>query len=240
HHRRRQGIPVGESPHLAPRRRRRWEGRQGGVGRGRAGTWHSGPCGMVAERAETGRDGDDRHESREGRHEGRDHRARHQGRRHHPVESTQPAVRRTRMQKIIGSIAGAAILLGASPFVSARAAEPADQGSSPSAATPDFSGVYYPFQQGRGGGQRAAAPPAGAQRGGPPPRPTQSAPLSDGSQGRSPDAPSLTPEYLAKWEMMRKSRIAGSYEFDNNAKCLPPGMPAMMGMAYGMEVMQTK
>jgi len=45
---------------------------------------------------------------------------------------------------------------------------------------------------------------------------------------------------MAKWEMMRKSRIAGSYEFDNNAKCLPPGMPAMMGMAYGMEVMQTK
>ena len=39
---------------------------------------------------------------------------------------------------------------------------------------------------------------------------------------------------------MRKSRIAGSYEFDNNAKCLPPGMPAMMNMAYGMEVMQTK
>ena len=32
--------------------------------------------------------------------------------------------------------------------------------------------------------------------------------------------------------------MAGSYEFDNNAKCLPPGMPAMMGMAYGMEVMQ--
>ena len=32
--------------------------------------------------------------------------------------------------------------------------------------------------------------------------------------------------------------MACSYEFDNNAKCLPPGMPAMMGMAYGMEVMQ--
>jgi hypothetical protein len=107
---------------------------------------------------------------------------------------------------------------------------------------PDFSGVYYPFQPGRAGGaggQRGAAPPAG-QRGAPPPRPTQSAPLSDGSQGRSPEAPSLTPEYLAKWEVMRKSRMAGSYEFDNNAKCLPPGMPAMMGMAYGMEVMQTK
>ena len=39
---------------------------------------------------------------------------------------------------------------------------------------------------------------------------------------------------------MRKSRIAGSYEYDNSAKCLPPGMPAMMSMAYGMEVMQTK
>src|SRR5688500_20217276 len=45
---------------------------------------------------------------------------------------------------------------------------------------------------------------------------------------------------MAKWEMIRKSRMAGSYEFDNNAKCLPPGMPAMMGMAYGMEIMQTK
>jgi hypothetical protein len=108
---------------------------------------------------------------------------------------------------------------------------------------PDFSGVYYPAQQGRGGGgggQRGAQPPAAGQRGATPPRPTQSAPVSDGSQGRSPDAPSLTPEYMAKWEMMRKSRMAGSYEFDNNAKCLPPGMPAMMSMAYGMEIMQTK
>jgi hypothetical protein len=117
------------------------------------------------------------------------------------------------------------------------------------APPPDFSGVYYPAPQGRGGqpaAQRGAppaaqrgAPPAG-QRAGAPPRPTQSAPLSDGSQGRSPDAPSLTPEYLAKWEMMRKSRMSGSYEFDNNAKCLPPGMPAMMSMAYGMEIMQTR
>ena len=104
---------------------------------------------------------------------------------------------------------------------------------------PDFSGVYYPAPQGRGNrGGRPGGPPAA--RGTQPARPTQSAPLSDGSQGRSPDAPSLTPEYMAKWEMMRKSRIAGSYEFDNNAKCLPPGMPAMMGMAYGMEVMQTR
>jgi hypothetical protein len=118
---------------------------------------------------------------------------------------------------------------------------PVAQGAAGAVPPPDFSGVYYPAQEGRGGGgRRGATPPAGAQRGGPPPRPTQSAPLSDGSQGRSPTAPSLTPAYMAKWEVMRKSRIAGSYEYDNSAKCLPPGMPAMMNMAYGMEVMQTK
>jgi len=103
---------------------------------------------------------------------------------------------------------------------------------------PDFSGVYYPISPfGRAAG---LGPPAGAQRQGPPPRPTASAPLSDGSRGRAPDAPSLTPEYMAKWQEISKSRIAGSYEYDYSAKCLPPGMPAMMSMAYGMEVMQTK
>jgi hypothetical protein len=58
------------------------------------------------------------------------------------------------------------------------------------------------------------------------------------SQGRSPEAPKLTPEYLAKWNVIRESRIGGSYEYDNTANCLPPGMPAMMSMAYGMEIMQ--
>lgn len=122
--------------------------------------------------------------------------------------------------------------------IAAGVAAPAAYAQTP----PDFSGVYYPYTPPRGGGPGAggAAPPAAGGRGGPPPRPTQSAPVSDGSQGRSPDAPSLTPEYLAKWEMMRKSRMAGSYEFDNNAKCLPPGMPAMMSMPYGMEIMQTR
>ena len=110
---------------------------------------------------------------------------------------------------------------------------------------PDFSGVYYPINPfganalGRGPAAGKQPPPAGKQKG-PPPRPTQSAPLSDGSQGRSPDAPSLTPEYMAKWEVIRKSRMAGSSDYDNTAKCLPPGMPAMMSMAYGMEVMQNK
>ena len=38
--------------------------------------------------------------------------------------------------------------------------------------------------------------------------------------------------------MIAKSRIGGSYEYDNIANCLPPGMPAMMSAAYGMEIMQ--
>jgi hypothetical protein len=107
---------------------------------------------------------------------------------------------------------------------------------------PDFSGVYYPINPFGAAALGRGAPPADAKgkQKGPPPRPTQSAPLSDGSQGRSPDAPSLTPAYMAKWEMIRKSRMAGSSEYDNTAKCLPPGMPAMMSMAYGMEVMQNK
>jgi membrane carboxypeptidase/penicillin-binding protein PbpC len=45
---------------------------------------------------------------------------------------------------------------------------------------------------------------------------------------------------MAKWEVIRKSRMSGSYEYDPIANCLPPGMPAMMSMAYGMEILQTK
>ena len=106
---------------------------------------------------------------------------------------------------------------------------------------PDFSGVYYPinpFGNFRGGPAGGAPPPAARQ--GPPPKPTASAPLSDGSRGRTPDEPLLTPEYMAKWQEISKTRVAGSYEYDLVAKCLPPGMPAMMRMDYGMEVMQNK
>jgi len=102
---------------------------------------------------------------------------------------------------------------------------------------PDFSGVYYPIAP---FGRTPIGRPAGAPRTGPPPRPTASAPLSDGSHGRAPNEPSLTPEYMAKWEAISKTRIAGSSEYDLTAKCLPPGMPAMMNMAYGMEIMQNK
>src|SRR5215470_9930907 len=79
---------------------------------------------------------------------------------------------------------------------------------------PDFTGVYAPinpFGQARARAA-AAAPPAtpppaaGTNAGGvPPPRPVL---VLDGREGRPADAPKLTPEYLAKWEVIRKSRMA--------------------------------
>ena len=72
---------------------------------------------------------------------------------------------------------------------------------------------------------------------GTPPRPVA---VIDGRAGRPPTAPKLTPEYLAKWEVMRQSRMTGSSETDPNANCLSAGMPGMMSMAYGMELQQTK
>jgi hypothetical protein len=131
----------------------------------------------------------------------------------------------------------AIVLMATAPMALAGAQAPT--GSQP----PDFSGVYYPINPfgAAGGGAPPAAPsPAAPAETGALPPPTRSAPLSDGSRGRNPDAPLLTPEYLKKWEAMRDSRVAGSYESDNVFKCLPPGMPAMMNMAYGMEVMQTR
>ena len=105
-------------------------------------------------------------------------------------------------------------------------------------STPDFSGVYRPVN--------AFGPPPGPRAGGagapgqPLPPPTRTAPLSDGSRGRAATAPKLTAEYMAKWQAISKARVAGDSSSDNTLKCLPPGMPAMMNMAYGMEVMHTK
>jgi hypothetical protein len=45
---------------------------------------------------------------------------------------------------------------------------------------------------------------------------------------------------MAKWQMISKTLVAGSSQYDRTAKCLPPGMPAVMSMFYGMEVMQNK
>jgi hypothetical protein len=110
------------------------------------------------------------------------------------------------------------------------------RGVSRAGPAPDFSGVYYPYNPNVSAAP--AAPDRPADR--PLPPPTRSAPTSDGSQGRRPTDPKLTPEYLAKWEVIAASRTRGSYEYDNIANCLPPGMPAMMAMAYGMEVMQNE
>jgi hypothetical protein len=135
------------------------------------------------------------------------------------------------------SFVGAVVVAGMSALAPAAIGA---QGSSV-ATPPDFTGVYYPVAPfgAPAGGQRGNAPAAGRPQG-PPPPPTRSAPTSDGSQGRALTAPKLTPEYMAKWEVMRKSRMSGSSEFDPVAKCIPQGMPSMMGMLYGMEIQQTK
>jgi hypothetical protein len=84
---------------------------------------------------------------------------------------------------------------------------------------------------------RRPAAPATSDGGLPAPRPVL---VLDGREGRPDNAPKLTPEYLAKWEVIRQSRIAGSDEFDPNARCLSAGMPSMMSMTYGMEIQHTK
>jgi hypothetical protein len=106
------------------------------------------------------------------------------------------------------------------------------------AAPPDFSGVYYPLSDAAGPMAGGLPPPSAP--GQPLPPPTRSGPLSDGSRGRPANLPPLTEPYLAKWDLVAKSRTAGSSEFDVAANCLPPGMPYMMSMTYGMEIMQTR
>ena len=101
------------------------------------------------------------------------------------------------------------------------------------AQAPDLSGVYFPIL--RDELNRAGGPTPGS----PPSRPTQGSPFGDGRQGRD-GAPSLTPEYMAKWEIMRKTRVAGSPEYDNFIRCLPLGTPSMMLSNYPMEVVQHK
>jgi hypothetical protein len=110
-------------------------------------------------------------------------------------------------------------------------ARPATPTTASTGDKPNFAGVYYPAQAG-------GAPPPARRPNEPLPPPTRTSPTADGSQGRGADAPKLTPEYLAKWNVIAASRISGSYEYDNIANCLPPGMPAMMSAAYGMEIMQ--
>ena len=149
-----------------------------------------------------------------------------------PAKNGDPEGIIARVTKADGTVLGNAPNYNREATSATRPAAP----TAPTAAgnRPNFAGVYYPAQQ---GGQGPAAAPA-RRPNDPLPPPTRSSPTSDGSQGRGPDAPKLTPEYLAKWNVLAKSRISGSYEYDNIHNCLPPGMPAMMSAAYGMEIMQ--
>jgi len=151
-----------------------------------------------------------------------------------PAKNGDPVGIIARVTKADGTVLGNAATNASRAAVPATTAAPAAPAPG---ARPNFAGVYYPAPTGAqaGGG---APPPAARRPGEPLPPPTRSAPTGDLSQGRSPEAPKLTPDYLAKWNVIRESRIGGSYEYDNIANCLPPGMPAMMSMAYGMEIMQ--
>src|SRR4029078_3520301 len=74
---------------------------------------------------------------------------------------------------------------------------------------PDFTGVYFPIDP--FGQFRRTPPPAAPSDGALPAAPPALA--VRGREGRPDNAPKLTPEYLAKWEVIRQSRMAGSDEF---------------------------
>jgi hypothetical protein len=147
-----------------------------------------------------------------------------------PAKNGDPEGIIARVTKADGTVLGNAPNYSREAVTDTRPAAPAAPAAA-AGARPSFAGVYYPAQAG-------GAPPPPRRAGEPLPPPTRSSPTADGSQGRGPDAPKLTPEYLAKWNVIAASRISGSYEYDNIHNCLPPGMPAMMSMAYGMEIMQ--
>jgi hypothetical protein len=148
-----------------------------------------------------------------------------------PAKNGDPEAIIARVTKADGTV------LGNQPNFNREAAASVARPAAPSAvpaagSRPNFAGVYYPANEVGG------APPPARRPSQPLPPPTRSSPTADGSQGRGPDAPKLTAEYLAKWNAITKSRISGSYATDNVANCLPPGVPAMMSAAYGMEIMQ--
>lgn len=91
---------------------------------------------------------------------------------------------------------------------------------------PDFTGVWeIPLGGGRGRGA-PGAPGAAA------------APGRAAGRGRAMAAPpALTPEYAAK--AAEEARHATKTEDNQTANCLPPGMPAIMGQPYPIEVLMT-
>jgi len=83
------------------------------------------------------------------------------------------------------------------------------------AKLPDFSGVWETAPGGRGGGRGTAAAKGAAP-------------------GGRAAGPSLTPAYAAKAQTPQP-RV----EEDETANCLPPGMPAIMGQPYPIEILMT-
>jgi hypothetical protein len=102
---------------------------------------------------------------------------------------------------------------------------------------PDFTGVWeIPMGGGgRGGAGRgaAAAGAPGAARGGAPA-------AAPGRAGRGMAAPpQLTPEYAAKAKEMAATAAGARAEDAQTANCLPPGLPAIMGQPYPIELLMT-
>ena len=90
---------------------------------------------------------------------------------------------------------------------------------------PDFTGVWESPLGGpaRGAGRGATPAAPGANRTG-------------GGRG-SAAQPALTPEYAAKAEALAKQ--ATRAEDNPSANCLPPGLPAIMGQPYPIEILMT-
>ncbi len=131
---------------------------------------------------------------------------------------------------IYGFLAAAAMAWGQS----ASAPKPVHKAPTPAdwavlGKLPDFTGVWeIPLGGGgargggRGRGATAAATPGGPGRA--------------AGRGRAmAAAPALTPEYAAKAEASKNAGPA----VDLSANCLPPGMPAIMGQPYPIEVLMT-
>ncbi|MBV8842319.1 MAG: hypothetical protein JO307_05865 [Bryobacterales bacterium] len=81
------------------------------------------------------------------------------------------------------------------------------------AKLPDFTGVWETAPGGRGGAGRGAG---------------------KAGRGAAPAGPSLTPAYAAKAQAPPPRA-----EENETANCLPPGMPAIMGQPYPIEILMT-
>lgn len=96
---------------------------------------------------------------------------------------------------------------------------------------PDLTGVWEIPMGGGGRGAGRGAAPNGAPGG----RGAPAGTAGGFGRGRAPQ-PLLTPEYAAK---AKEESAAPRAEDNQTANCLPPGMPAIMGQPYPVEVLMT-